>query len=112
MNSLNSILIEGTLTKDPLYEKATSANAAVCVFTIASNRYFKEKDSVKEEVSCFEIEARSKLAEECCRQGHKGRDARIVGRLEQKRWTDGQGNKQSKIIIRAEHVEFKKEDTL
>jgi single-strand DNA-binding protein len=41
--------------------------------------------------------------------GHKGRGVRVVGRLKQERWQDGDGKAQSKIIIVAEHIEFRPE---
>jgi single-strand DNA-binding protein len=37
----------------------------------------------------------------------KGRGVRVVGRLKQDRWTGPEGQARSKILIVAEHVEFK-----
>ncbi len=106
MNNLNSILIEGNLVKDPVY-KNTPKGTPVCTFSLASNRSYKHDLETEKEVSFFEVETWSKLAESCRRQGLKGRGVRVVGRLKQQRWNDTEGRPHSKVMIVAEHVEFK-----
>ncbi|MCX7024215.1 MAG: single-stranded DNA-binding protein [Spirochaetes bacterium] len=106
MNNLNSILIEGNLTKDPV-AKTTAGGSTVCDFSVASNRWFKQNDDYEKEVSFFDVEAWAKLAQNCSTTLKKGRGVRVVGRLKQDRWTDGEGKPHSKIKIVAEHVEFK-----
>jgi single-strand DNA-binding protein len=108
MNNLNSILIEGNLVRDPLF-RSTPKGTPVCTFSIASSRYYKGDDSLEKEVSFFDIETWSKLAESCHRLGYKGRSVRVVGRLKQDRWTGSDGKPHSKISIVAEHVEFRPE---
>ncbi|MGL1892195.1 MAG: single-stranded DNA-binding protein [Spirochaetaceae bacterium] len=106
MNSLNSILLEGTLIEDP-DESSTDNDAMVCSFSIMANRsYKKEKDLIQEE-SYFPIEVYSNIAEACLKHLHKGRGVRVVGRLKQDRWLDENENQLSQIKIIAEHVEFK-----
>jgi single-strand DNA-binding protein len=41
------------------------AGAAVCTFTLASNRYSKEDKETQKEVSYFDITTWSRLAEAC-----------------------------------------------
>jgi len=108
MNNLNSILVEGNLVRD-VKMCATSKGTTVCTFTIASNRYYKQDASMKKEVSFFNIEAWSKLGENAGNLGRKGRSVRVVGRLKQERWQDANGKIQSKVIIVAEHLEFRPE---
>jgi len=105
MNNLNSVLIEGNLTKDPALSY-TKAGTAVTTFSIAVNRQYKSKDDYKEEVAYLTIESWGKTAENCNEFLKKGRGVRVVGRLKQERW-ESAGSKQSKVIIVAEHVEFK-----
>ena len=61
------------------------------------------------------METWARLAESCSTLGKKGRGVRVVGRLKQERWTDGDGKPRTHVKIVAEHVEFrpefKKEDT-
>jgi single-strand DNA-binding protein len=108
MNNLNSILIEGNLTRDPEY-KTTAKGTPVCRFSIASNRFFKKDDSLEKEVSFFDVETWAKIAENCNNLGHKGRGVRVVGRLKQERWNDADGKARSKVTIVAEHIEFRPE---
>jgi single-strand DNA-binding protein len=108
MNNLNSILVEGSLVRDPVY-RSTPKGTPVCSFTIASNRYFKNNGTLENEVSFFDVETWAKLAETCRDLGHKGRGIRVVGRLKQDRWTDADGNARSRIVIIAEHAEFRPE---
>jgi single-strand DNA-binding protein len=108
MNNLNSILIEGNLVKDPLV-RTTPKGTAVCTFPLASNRYFKQDSGLEKEVSYFNVESWGKLAESAGNLGHKGRGVRVVGRLKQERWTDRDGKNQSRVLIIAEHIEFRPE---
>ena len=106
MNNLNSILIEGNLTKDPVFNE-TPKGTAVCKFSIATNRYYKQDEEIQNEVSYFDIETWARLAEVCSDHLAKGRGVRVVGRLKQDRWSDSDGIAKSRIKIVAEHVEFK-----
>ena len=42
MNSLNSILLEGNLVRDP-ESKTLSTGTQVCNFTVASDRFYRQK---------------------------------------------------------------------
>ncbi len=106
MNNLNSILIEGNLCKDPVFNE-TPKGTAVCKFPIAANRYYKQDEEIQNEVSYFDVETWARLAEVCSDHLAKGRGVRVVGRLKQDRWNDSDGNAKSRIKIVAEHVEFK-----
>lgn len=105
MNQLNSVLVEGNLTRDP--ELAyTAKGTAVCKFSIASNRSTKEGEEYKQEVSYFDIVAFARQAEICGEYLKKGRSVRVVGRLKQDRWADADGRNHSRVNIIADHVEF------
>jgi len=108
MNNLNSILIEGNLVRDPLL-RSTPKGTQVCTMSLASNRYYKQDTGFEKEVSFFDVETWSRLAESCYAKGKKGRGVRIVGRLKQDRWTGSDGKPHSRITIVAEHVEFRPE---
>ncbi len=106
LSNLNSIIIEGNLVRDPML-KATPNGHPVCSFAVASNRFYKQNEDTEKEVSFFDIETWSKLAQTCGDVLKKGRGVRVVGRLKQDRWLDNGGKNQSRIKIVAEHVEFK-----
>jgi single-strand DNA-binding protein len=106
MNSLNSIMIEGNLTRDPEL-RATPKGTPVCSFGVASNRFYRYEEELQKEVSFFDVEAWARNAERCGEELEKGRGVRVIGRLKQDRWTDGEGKNHSRVKIVAEHVEFK-----
>ena len=85
-NDLNSVLIEGTLLDDPKECKGDS-----CSFKIESLRHTEERLVIT-------IVAYAKLAKTLLKIGKKGRKARCVGRI-----TERKGN----IRIVADHIEFK-----
>jgi single-strand DNA-binding protein len=107
---LNSILIEGNMVREPEYRE-TVKGTPLSTFTIASSRFYKHDNTLEQEVSYFDVEAWAKLAENCERNGHKGRGVRVVGRIKQNIWNDASGNAHSKVIIVAEHLEFRPEFT-
>ena len=106
MNNLNSILLEGNLVADPEL-RYTPKGAAVCSFRVASNRFYKQEEELQKEVSYFDVTTWNRQAEVCNEYLSKGRGVRVVGRLKQDRWEDGEGKTRSKVHIVAEHVEFK-----
>ncbi len=106
MNNLNSILIEGNLVRDPELSY-TPKGTAVCKFSVACNRAFKQDDELQKEVSYFDVSTWTRLAEVCGEYLKKGRGVRVVGRLKQDRWADADGKPHSRVLIVAEHVEFK-----
>ena len=59
------------------------------------------------ETSFFDVEVWARLAETCSEYLRKGRGVRVVGRLKQDRWQDGEGRPRSRVKIVGEHVEFR-----
>jgi len=110
MNNLNQVLIEGKLVKNPELSHTTDGTA-VCTFSVASNRFIREKlnDEFQKEVSFFDITALTELANNCASNLKKGRGVRIIGRLKQDRWEGPKGKIHSKVYIVADHVIFKPE---
>ena len=105
LNNLNSILLEGNLTRDPEL-RYTPKNTPVCTLVVASQRTYKVDGERVEEVSLIETTTWGKLATVCAEHLQKGRGIRVVGRIKQERWEDPDGNSRSKVVIAAEHIEF------
>lgn len=106
MNDLNSILVEGNLTRDPVLS-TTPNGTPVCNFALGSHHLYKKEDEQRKETSFFDVEVWSRLGENCAEYLRKGRGVRVVGRLKQDRWKDGEGRPRSRVKIVAEHVEFR-----
>ena len=105
MNNLNSILLEGNLSREPEL-RYTPKGTPLCTLNVASNRTYKVDGERVEEVSFIEATTWGKLATVCAEHLAKGRGIRVVGRIKQERWEDAAGNARSKVVIVAEHVEF------
>ena len=101
--SLNKTIHIGNLTADPEL-KQTQGGTSVCSFNIAVNRYSKEPDSKK--VDFFTVVAWGAKAEFVSRYFKKGQAIVVCGRLENREWTDKQGNKRISTEIIAEEISF------
>lgn len=97
MNMLNSLILEGNVTRE------LEGNT----FEIEVIRYSKKDDKMTEEKSNFEIEIGYMLTDVLRKNICKGRGIRIVGRLKQIWWTAEEDKPCSKVIVFAEHIEFK-----
>ena len=110
MNNLNSVLLEGNLVRDPEQVLLSDSGSEMAKFAIAVNRFFKNaKAEAMEEVMFITVQAWGSLAKSCLTYLSKGRGVRVVGRLRQERWTDKEGGNRERIVVVAEHVEFKKD---
>ena len=108
MNGMNQVILEGNIVRVPLV-KDTPKGTRLCSMPIAVNRLYKDKDGKDvDEVGYYDIEAwGEKLASIIEKCGFKGRGVRVVGRLKQNRWKTTEGKSMAKIVVIAEHVDFK-----
>ena len=88
MNNINSVLIEGTIIYSCEYYKENK-------LTLVSYRYNKKGDIFEKESFYIDVYVNDKLAVYC----REKREIRVVGRLK---------NVDDKVIIEAEHIEFKR----
>lgn len=105
-NQNNTVIIDGNLTRDPEL-KETPKGTAVCNFSVASNRYYTVGEEKKQDVYFFDVETWAALAETCGRNLKKGKGVKVVGKLRQDRWTDGEGKNHSRVKIVADHVDIR-----
>ena len=108
MNNLNTVLIEGTLTRDPQRED-TTAEFSMCKLAMANNRYFWKETKWTKDSSYFYVHVYGPVAEACLKYLKKGRGIRVVGRLKQHSWKGNDGFWRERIYIIAEHIEFQPE---
>ena len=98
--SLNKVQLIGNLTRDPEL-RYTPTGAAVCTFSIATNRQWAtEGGDKKEEAEFHRVVAWNKLAEICSQLLSKGRRVYIEGRLTTRSWQgqDGQQRQTTEIV--------------
>ena len=99
--SLNKVLLIGNLTRDPEL-RYTPSGAAVCTFSVATNRTYVSADgNKKEETEFIRIVSWNKLAELCSQLLAKGRKVYVEGRLQTRSWEtpDGQSKQTTEVVI-------------
>ncbi len=108
MNSINQVIIEGNLVRDPTF-KETPGGKKVCTVPVAVNRFYKDSTGKQvDEVGFYDVEAwGERFTEDVAKAAVKGRGVKIIGRLKQDRWKDSEGKSVSKVLIVAEHIDFK-----
>lgn len=107
MNHLNSIILEGNVVKQPELREPVEG-FKVCTICVAVHRFYKSKNGEsKEEVSFIEVETVNSMAEYAAQKCEKGRGIRVVGRLKQEKWEDSEKKAHSKLVVVAEHIEYK-----
>jgi len=106
MNNLNTVLVEGLLTRDP-ERLVTSSESVACRLPVANNRYYiSPKDGEwKQDTSFFNVTVFGPVADACLQYLKRGRGVRVVGRLKQLRYVEG-GIRRERVTILAEHIEF------
>ena len=105
MANLNKVFLLGNLTRDPEL-KHIGTGAAVCKFSIAVNRSFKQGDEWKKEVQFINIVAWGRLGENCDKFLVKGKAVLIEGRLVIRSYEADDGSKKYVTEIVAENVQF------
>jgi len=84
MRTVNKVILIWNVTKDP-YIKTTESGKKVALFTIATNRYFKNtKDEMKNEAEFTNCVAWWTLADRCEKSLVKGKLVYVEGRLKTK----------------------------
>lgn len=98
--SWNKVELMGNLTRDPEL-RYTPSGAAVCTFSIATNRTFVSDGERKEEADFHRCVAWNKLAELCNQLLKKGHRVFVSGRLQNRSWEgqDGQSRQTTEVVI-------------
>lgn len=106
MNNLNSIILEGDITKAGTLECQFTGFPQMTVTIAVERTYRGSKGNEVSEVSEFEIIAYGNVADFLAKKGVVGQGIRVVGRLTQVKW-EADGRQQSAVKVIAEHIEFK-----
>lgn len=101
--SFTKVIIQGNITQD-LELKATANGTSVCSFNVAVNGFAKDPQTAK--THFFTVVAWAQKAEFVSRNFRKGSPILIFGRLENREWTDKNGNKRISTEIIAEEAHF------
>jgi len=100
---INHVVLIGNLVRDPEL-RYTGTQKPVCNFSIANNR--GSSGDGNENANFFNIVTWDKTAEICSQYLAKGKRVAIQGRLQQRKFTDKNGQNRSVVEINANTVQF------
>lgn len=101
--NFNKVMLGGRITADPEL-KQTQSGIAVCTFSIAVNRRAKQGDEQKADF--FNVTAWRTTAEFVSKYFRKGSSIFVVGTIQNRSWTDANGQKRYATDINADEVSF------
>lgn len=106
MSTLNRVFLMGNLTRDPEV-RYTPSGTAVGDLGLAVNESYKNKAGETVESTVFvDVEVWARQAETCAEYLYKGSPVFVEGRLKLDQWENQQGEKRSKLRVRADRVQF------
>ncbi len=106
MPELNSVIIAGNLTKDPVFRETTNKTPVVN-FHIAANRRYKDSQNQWQEDVCYVgVVAWNKLAESCKDRLKKGSAVLVDGELQSRTFKTDDGRNRTIVEIKAKRIQF------
>ncbi len=106
MKGFNRIVLMGNLTRDPNLRHVPSG-MAVADIGLASSESYRNKEGEQVKKTCFvDIVTWGKQAETCSQYLSKGSAVLIEGRLQYDQWETDEGQRRSKLRVRADRVQF------
>ncbi len=106
MADLNSVLLMGHLTKDIEIRYTPKGNAVADIRLAVNHTYKSHEGDLKEEVCFVDIVVWGRQAENCAQYLSKGRNVCVEGRLVQEQWETTEGEKRTRLKVRADRVVF------
>lgn len=106
MPELNSVIIAGNLTRDPVFRQTTNGTPVVN-FSIASNRKYRDANNQWQEEVCYVgVVAWNKLADSCTNRLKKGSAVLIDGELQSHLFKNDDGVSRNIVEIKARRIQF------
>lgn len=107
MPEINSVIIAGNLTKDPVFRQTNSGGTPVVNFSIACNRRFRDSNHLWQEDVCYVgVVAWNKLAESCRDNLKKSSAVLVDGELQSRTWKAQDGTSRTVVEIKARRIQF------
>ena len=101
--SLNQVVVVGNLTEDP--RKGNTASVTVANMRMASDFRVTDPEGNKiERTEYVDVEAYGVMGENCLASLRKGSRVIVAGYLRYDEWQDSEGNKRSKLKVKASVV--------
>ena len=106
MASMNRVFLVGNLTRDPEVRYTPSGTAVADLGVAVSDNYRNKAGEMVESVCFVDVEVWARQAETCAEYLSKGSPVLVEGRLKLDQWENQQGEKRSKLRVRADRVQF------
>lgn len=106
MADLNRVILAGRLTRDPEVRYTSSGSAVADVGLAVSDSYRNKAGELVEQTCFVDVVVWGRQAETCGEYLSKGSPALIEGRLQFDQWENQQGEKRSKLRVKADRVQF------
>ena len=101
---MNKVVLMGRLTRDPETRYTQGNNTAVCSFSLAVNRRFKQEG--QPDADFINAVAWAKTAEFVSKYFAKGQQVGVIGRIQTRNYDDKEGKKVFVTEVVAEEVYF------
>lgn len=101
---MNKVVLMGRLTRDPEMRFTQGNNTAVCSFSLAVNRRFKQEG--QPDADFINVTAWAKTAEFVSKYFTKGQQVGVIGRMQTRNYDDKDGKKVFVTEVVAEEVYF------
>jgi single-strand DNA-binding protein len=106
MASFNKVMLIGNLTRDPEVRSLPSG-VNVADLRLAVNENYTDKNGQKVEKAVYvDVAVWDKQADLCKNYLSKGSPLLVEGKLQMDEWTSKEGEKRSKLRVRAERIQF------
>lgn len=99
----NTVTLIGNLTRDPEL-RFTTGGRGVASFGLAVNRRYQVNNEWQEQTSYFNVVVWGQTGENAAASLTKGARVIVTGRLEQREYTDRDGNKRSVVEVVADEI--------
>jgi len=104
--NVNKVVLVGRLTRDPEI-RSTSSGQSVASISIATNRFWKDKNGQRQEKTSFHnVVLWGRLAEIAGQYLSKGQEAYVEGRLESRKYTAKDGTNRYVTEVVAENMQL------
>jgi single-strand DNA-binding protein len=103
---MNQVFLMGNLTRDP-ESRTTPGGMTVADLGVAVSDHYKDKDGKLVERTCFaDVVVWGRQAETCVQYLKKGAPVMVEGKLQLDTWQTEQGEKRSKLRVKAVRIQF------
>jgi single-strand DNA-binding protein len=106
MANYNRVILAGRLTHDPEVRYTPSGTAVADIGLAVSDSYKNKSGELVEQTCYVDVVVWGRQAETTGEYLHKGSPVLIEGKLQLDQWENQQGEKRSKLRVRADRVQF------